>query len=89
MIAKLLDQATTDKVGKCWGLGSGTNKDPDPWEGELRNMWKPTQQKNLCMQGGNLHHSRQYSLLVALQLKARMEGVPTPVYGLAKVHHKS
>ncbi len=88
-IAKLVDQATADKVGKCWGLGSGTTKDPGPWEGELRNMWKPTQQKNLWMQGGNLHQNRHYSLLVALQLKARMEGVPTPVYGLAAVHHKA
>jgi putative flavoprotein involved in K+ transport len=88
-IAKLVDQATADKVGKCWGLGSGTTKDPGPWEGELRNMWKPTQQPNLWMQGGNLHQNRHYSLLVALQLKARMEGVPTPVYGLAAVHHKA
>jgi putative flavoprotein involved in K+ transport len=88
-IAKLVDQATADKVGKCWGLGSGTNKDPGPWEGELRNMWKPTQQPNLWMQGGNLHQNRHYSLLVALQLKARLEGVPTPVYGLAAVHHKA
>jgi cation diffusion facilitator CzcD-associated flavoprotein CzcO len=44
---KLIDQATADKVGKCWGLGPGTNKDPGPWEGELRNMWKPTQVPNL------------------------------------------
>lgn len=22
--------------GKCWGLGSGTTKDPGPWHGELR-----------------------------------------------------
>ncbi len=88
-IAKLVDQQTADKVGKCWGLGSGTKKDPGPWEGELRNMWKPTQHKNLWMQGGNLHQNRHYSLLVALQLKARLEGVPTPVYGLAPVHHKA
>jgi putative flavoprotein involved in K+ transport len=88
-IAKIVDQQTADKVGKCWGLGSGTQKDPGPWEGELRNMWKPTQQGNLWMQGGNLHQNRHYSLLVALQLKARLEGVPTPVYGLAPVHHKS
>jgi len=88
-IAKLVDQATADKVGKCWGLGSDTKKDPGPWEGELRNMWKPTQQPNLWMQGGNLHQNRHYSLLVALQLKARMENVPTPVYGLAPVHHKA
>jgi len=28
-------------------------------------------------------------LCVALQLKARLEGIPTPVYGLAPVHHTS
>ncbi len=88
-IAQLVDQPTADKVGKCWGLGSGTKKDPGPWEGELRNMWKPTQQPNLWMQGGNLHQNRHYSLCTALQLKARMEGIPTPVYGLAPVHHKA
>jgi len=88
-VAQLIDQATADKVGKCWGLGSGTSKDPGPWEGELRNMWKPTQVPNLWMQGGNLHQNRHYSLCLALQLKARMEGIPTPVYALAPVHHKS
>ena len=80
---------TADRLGKCWGLGSGTKKDPGPWEGELRNMWKPTQVPNLWMQGGNLHQNRHYSLCLALQLKARMEGLPTPVYGLAPVHHTS
>ena len=87
--AELIDQETADKVGKCWGLGSGTTKDPGPWEGELRNMWKPTQQEALWFHGGNLHQSRHYSHYVALQLKARMEGVPTPVYGLQEVHHTS
>jgi putative flavoprotein involved in K+ transport len=88
-VAQLIDQATADKVGKCWGLGSGTSKDPGPWEGELRNMWKPTQVPNLWMQGGNLHQNRHYSLCLALQLKARLEKIPTPVYALALVHHKS
>jgi putative flavoprotein involved in K+ transport len=88
-IAQLIDQPTADRVGKCWGLGSGTRKDPGPWEGELRNMWKPTQVPNLWMQGGNLHQNRHYSLCLALQLKARMEGIPTPVYQLAPVHHLS
>ncbi len=88
-IAQIVDQATADKVGKCWGLGSGTKKDPGPWEGELRNMWKPTQQPNLWMQGGNLHQNRHYSLCLALQLKARMEKIPTPVYALAPSHHKA
>ncbi len=63
-----------DKVGKCWGLGSATTKDPGPWEGEQRNMWKPTQQENLWMHGGNLHQSRHYSQFLALQLKARQVG---------------
>ena len=88
-VAQLIDQATADKVGKCWGLGSGTRKDPGPWEGELRNMWKPTQVPNLWMQGGNLHQNRHYSLCLGLQLKARLEKIPTPVYALAPVHHKS
>ena len=88
-IADLIDQTTADKVGKVWGLGSNTPKDPGPWEGEERNMWKPTQQEALWMHGGNLHQSRHYSQFLALQLKARYEGLPTPVYGLQPSHHKS
>lgn len=87
--ADLIGQDVADKVGKVWGLGSATTKDPGPWEGEQRNMWKPTQQENLWFHGGNLHQSRHYSLYLALQLKARFEGIPTPVYGLQEVHHLS
>ncbi len=87
--ARLISPEVADKVGKCWGLGSGTKKDPGPWEGELRNMWKPTQQEALWFHGGNLHQSRHYSQFLSLQLKARMEGISTPVYGLAKAHHAS
>jgi putative flavoprotein involved in K+ transport len=85
--AKLISQDVADRVGKCWGYGSGTTKDPGPWEGELRNMWKPTRQDNLWFHGGNLHQSRHYSLYLALQLKARYEGLDTPVYRLAPSHH--
>ncbi|HWL96944.1 MAG TPA: NAD(P)/FAD-dependent oxidoreductase [Nocardioidaceae bacterium] len=87
--ADLISQEIADKVGKVWGLGSDTAKDPGPWEGEQRNMWKPTQQEALWFHGGNLHQSRHYSLYLALQLKARYEGIPTPVYGLQEVHHTS
>ena len=87
--ADLIGQDVADKVGKVWGLGSDTTKDPGPWEGEQRNMWKPTKQENLWFHGGNLHQSRHYSLYLALQLKARYEGIPTPVYGLQGVHHLS
>ena len=87
--ADLISQEVADKVGKVWGLGSDTAKDPGPWEGEQRNMWKPTQQEALWFHGGNLHQSRHYSLYLALQLKARAEGIETPVYGLQEVHHLS
>jgi putative flavoprotein involved in K+ transport len=87
--ADLISPEVAAKVGKCWGLGSDTKKDPGPWEGEQRNMWKPTQQEALWFHGGNLHQSRHYSLYLALQLKARMEGLDTPVYGLQEVHHTS
>jgi putative flavoprotein involved in K+ transport len=86
-VADLISQEVADKVGKVWGLGSDTAKDPGPWEGEERNMWKPTQQEGLWFHGGNLHQSRYYSLYLALQLKARQEGIPTPVYGLQEVFH--
>lgn len=80
--ADLIGKDVADKVGKCWGLGSATTKDPGPWVGEQRNMWKPTQQEALWFHGGNLHQSRHYSQFLSLQLKARMEGLPTPVYGI-------
>jgi putative flavoprotein involved in K+ transport len=85
--ADLISQDVADKVGKCWGLGSDTAKDPGPWEGEQRNMWKPTQQEALWFHGGNLHQSRYYSLFLALQLQARQVGIDTPVYGLQEAHH--
>ena len=88
-VADLISQDVADKVGKVWGLGSDTTKDPGPWEGEQRNMWKPTQQEALWFHGGNLAQSRHYSLHLALQLKARVEGIDTPVYGLQEVHHLS
>ncbi len=87
--ADLISQEVADRVGKVWGLGSDTLKDPGPWEGEQRNMWKPTQQPALWFHGGNLHQSRHYSQYLALQLKAREVGIDTPVYGLQDVHHLS
>ncbi|MEJ2861775.1 NAD(P)/FAD-dependent oxidoreductase [Actinomycetospora sp. OC33-EN07] len=85
--ADIIGQEMADKVGKVWGLGSDTTKDPGPWEGEQRNMWKPTQQEALFFHGGNLHQSRFYSLYLALQLKARSVGIPTPVHARQESHH--
>jgi putative flavoprotein involved in K+ transport len=85
--AQLISPEVAARVGKCWGVGSNTRHDPGPWEGELRNMWKPTQQPNLWFMGGNLMQARHYSLYLGLQLKARKESIPTPVYFLDEVHH--
>lgn len=85
--ADLIGRDVADKVGKCWGLGSDTPKDPGPWVGEQRNMWKPTKQEALWFHGGNLHQSRHYSQFLSLQLKARMEGLETPVYGVPETYH--
>jgi putative flavoprotein involved in K+ transport len=87
--AALINQEVADKIGICWGLGSGVKGDPGPWMGELRNMWKPTQQEGLWFHGGNLYQSRFHSHFLAVQLKARFEGLPTPVYKLPETHHTS
>jgi putative flavoprotein involved in K+ transport len=80
-VASLISRRVADKVGSCWGIGSGVPGDPGPWLGELRNLWKPTAQPNLWFHGGNLALSRRNSLLLALQIKARMEGLELAVYG--------
>ena len=79
-IADIVSPEISAKVGKVWGYGSGTTGDPGPWEGELRNMWKPTKQRGLWFHGGNLAQSRHYSLYLALQLKARKEHLPIVQY---------
>ncbi|MGO4728279.1 MULTISPECIES: NAD(P)/FAD-dependent oxidoreductase [Inquilinus] len=85
--AQVLPPEMVEKVGKIYGLGSGVRGDPGPWEGELRNLWKPTQQKALWFHGGNFSTSRLFSRALALQIKAREAGIPTPVYALAESHH--
>lgn len=80
VVGTIVSRETADRIGTCWGLGSGTRNDPGPWHGELRNMYKPVAQENLWFQGGNLALQRFFSKFVALQIKARMEDFDTPVY---------
>ncbi|WP_084845096.1 flavin-containing monooxygenase [Prescottella equi] len=79
-VSDLIGEEAARRLGPSWGLGSDTTNDPGPWEGELRNMWKPTSVDNLWMHGGNLQQVRLYSRVLALQLKARFERLDTPVY---------
>ena len=74
-VARLIGSDVAARIGRCWGYGSGTKGDPGPWEGELRNMWKPTAQEGLWFMGGNLAQVRFYAPLLGLQLKARYEGL--------------
>jgi putative flavoprotein involved in K+ transport len=85
-MATIVSREAADATGPCWGLGSGVRGDPGPWQGELRNMWKPTAVNALWYHGGNLALSRFYSRFLALQLKARMEGIASPVYGTPAPH---
>jgi len=80
-VAQIVSPEVADRVGRIAGLGSGVRGDPGPWKGEMRNLWKPTSHEALWIHAGNLASSRFYSKYLALQLKARMEGLPTPVYG--------
>ncbi len=66
-VARLINPETAQKLGRCWGYGSGYRGVPGPWKGELRNMWKPTAQKGLWFMGGNLAQVRIYSRYLALQ----------------------
>lgn len=79
-VKRLISPSVAEKIGPCWGYGSGAEGDPGPWEGELRNMWKPTAQDGLWFHGGNLQQSRFYSHYLALQLKARYENIECAVY---------
>ena len=78
-VSKLISEDVANMIGPCWGYGSGFKGDPGPWEGELRNMWKPTAQAGLWFQGGNLAQVRANSLTLGLQIKARYEGLDVKV----------
>ncbi|MER9250054.1 NAD(P)/FAD-dependent oxidoreductase [Mesorhizobium sp. M0590] len=84
-VGTLISKDCERRVGHCWGLGSNTAMDPGPWEGELRNMWKPTAQEGLWFHGGSLSQSRIYSLYLALQIKGRLENLPISVHQPAPI----
>lgn len=87
-VADLIGEEVAKKVGKCYGLGSNTYRDPGPWVREQRNLWKPTLQEGLWFHAGNLAHNRIYSKYLALQLKARLEKIPIQVYKVPDTYHK-
>lgn len=85
---QILPTHMSDLVGKIYGYGSGLRGDPGPWEGEIRNLYKPTAQKSLWFHSGGFITSRFYSLELALQIKARQVGITTPVYASGMPQHQ-
>ncbi|HEX5508256.1 MAG TPA: NAD(P)/FAD-dependent oxidoreductase [Pseudolabrys sp.] len=61
-----LGDTVADKIGPVWNFDEG---------GELRNMWKPTAQPGLWFTAGSLAQCRIFSRYLAIQIKAREEGL--------------
>ncbi|KAK9774715.1 putative FAD/NAD(P)-binding domain-containing protein [Seiridium cardinale] len=55
-----------DKVGDVWGFDE---------EGEMRTIWRQSGHPGLWLFGGNFAMCRYYSRIVALQIKAQLEGM--------------
>ena len=79
-VARLINPDVAERIGKTWGYGSGFPGDEGPWEGEMKNLWKPTAEPGLWFMAGNLAMARSYSQYLGLQLKARYEGLPVEPY---------
>jgi putative flavoprotein involved in K+ transport len=61
-----LGNEVAERIGPVWGFDAG---------GELRNMWTPTKQPGLWFTAGSLAQCRIYSRYLALQIKAREDGL--------------
>lgn len=63
---KIFGNETAERVKDVWGFDN---------EGELRTIWRRSGHEGLWFMGGNLGLCRYYSRMLALQLKALLEGV--------------
>lgn len=62
----IFGEGVASKVGDVWGLDE---------EGETRIMWRRSGHPGLWLHGGNLAMCRYFSKMVALQIKAQLEGL--------------
>lgn len=62
----IFGEEVASKVSNVWGYDD---------EGETRVMWRPSGHPGLWFHGGNLAVCRYYSRLVAVQIKAHLEGL--------------
>ncbi|KAI0198077.1 hypothetical protein F4808DRAFT_452184 [Astrocystis sublimbata] len=66
MTEAIFGSQVASKVGNVWGFDE---------EGETRIMWRQSGHPGLWLHGGNLAMCRYFSRLVALQIKAQLEGL--------------
>ncbi|MCW2748089.1 MAG: Flavin-containing monooxygenase [Nocardioidaceae bacterium] len=69
-VRNLLGDEISAKVGEIAGIGD---------DGEIRNLCKPTGQQNLWFLFGGIADARKASAWLALQVKARLEGIAPPL----------
>lgn len=62
----ILGDEVADRVGDIWGWDE---------EGEIRTIWRESGHPGVWFHGGNLALSRYFSKILALQIKARLEGL--------------
>jgi cation diffusion facilitator CzcD-associated flavoprotein CzcO len=61
-IRRIFGPEVADRVGPIWGLSER--------DGELRGVWRVSEQPNFLVMGGGLAHCRIYSRYVALQIQS-------------------
>ncbi|KAK0610101.1 flavin-binding monooxygenase-like protein [Bombardia bombarda] len=62
----ILGDELADRVGDIWGWDE---------EGEMRGIWRGSGHPGFWFHGGNLAMTRYYSRVLALQIKARLDGL--------------
>jgi putative flavoprotein involved in K+ transport len=72
LVGRIFGTKVAARVGPIWGYDA---------EGEIRSMYKRTQQPGLWFHAGSLTQSRIFSRLLALQIKACLEGLLDPEIG--------
>ena len=66
LVRRALGEDVAERIGQVWGEDAS---------GELANMYKPTPQEGAWFIAGSLTQARVYSKYLALQIKAREEGL--------------
>ena len=68
-VARLIDQPTANKIGRCWGYGSGYRGDPALGKARASQYVETHSPTRAVVHGGNLAQARMYSHYLALQLR--------------------